>query len=304
VTESELALADWMTVRILASAKYRSLDQSIVRRVAAEAAQRFGDRNQAVKYARRKLHQAFGAFLSGSPARAVTEAVAAVRSGRSDLRTAAVSAMRAHASAAERASWLAPFYDQVAAWCGSPGSVADLACGLNPLAIPWMRLSPGASYWACEIDADLVAALADLGQIMPVRLTAVACDLVSSCPAPRADVALLLKTVTTIEQQHAGAAGRLLAGLDCRHVIVSLPRRSLSGRRGYRDDTGALIQTMMSGSRYRLADQAAFGNELLCHFTAGPGAVPSGPHHPPARRRAMNTYSRLSPVSGSPAKPP
>jgi 16S rRNA (guanine(1405)-N(7))-methyltransferase len=267
MAESQAAAADDLARRIRSSAKYRSLDEGLILRVTTEAAQRFRDRNQAAKYARRKLHQAFGAFLNGSPAREVTGMVAAVRSGRTDLRAAALPAMRAHASSAERALWLAPFYDQVAGWCGTPGSVVDLACGLNPLAIPWMRLSPGASYWACEIDAELVAALAGLDEIMPVRLTAATCDLVASPPALRADVALMLKTVTTIDRQSAGAAGRVLSVLDCRHVILSLPRRSLSGRREYSGDAGSIVREVAASGRYRIRHEAGFGSELLYHLT-------------------------------------
>jgi 16S rRNA (guanine(1405)-N(7))-methyltransferase len=266
MTGARSVLADEVTTRVLAAGKYRGLDQGIVRRIAAEAAERFSDRTLAVKYAKRKLHQAFGAFRHGSAARAVHTVVAEVGSGRADLTAAAADAMRAHASSAERIEWLTPLYRQVAEWCGTPSSVADLACGLNPLAIPWMRLAPGAAYWACEIDADLVAALAGLNEIMPARLTGQACDLVAAPPPVRADVGLLLKTVTTIEQQRPGAAAGVLAALDCRHVIVSLPRRSLSGRLGYADGADAIVRTAAAGSRYRVGSQAAFGDELVYHL--------------------------------------
>jgi 16S rRNA (guanine(1405)-N(7))-methyltransferase len=269
--ESEAAMADDLTQRILSSAKYRNLDETVVCRVATEAVRRFRDRSQRIKYAKRRLHQAFGAFLTGSPAEAVTAMVTAVRSGQADLRSAARSAMTAHASSAERAGWLEPFYDQVARWCGTPCSVADLACGLNPLAIPWMRLSPDATYWACEIDTALVAALAGLDEIMPVRFTAATRDLVASSPVVRADVALMLKTVTTIEQQEAGSAGRLLSALDCRHVVLSLPRRSLSGRRGYSGDADAIVAEVVAGSRYRVSAEASFGTEILYHLTPKAG---------------------------------
>jgi len=266
-TESELARAGDLARKILALPKYRSLDEALVRRVAAEAAQRVRDRGEALKYAKRKLHQGFGAFVHGSPAQSVTGFIGAAQAGAADPRPAALAAMRAHASAAERASWLEPLYDQVASWCGPAGSVADLACGLNPLAIPWMHLAPGAAYWACEIDAALVAALAGLESVLPVAVTARAVDLVAAPPACRADVALLLKTVTTLEQQRPGAAGRVLAALDCAHVIVSLPRRSLSGRREYTDDPAAAVAAAAAGSRYRLRDEAAFGNELVYHLS-------------------------------------
>lgn len=260
------ALGRQVAAQILASAKYGGLDPALVRRVAGEAAQRFGNRAQALKYARRKLHQAFGAFLVGSPVQAVNGVVAAVSSGQADVREAAVSAMRSHASAAQRAGLLVPFYAQVAAWCGEPDSVADLACGLNPLAIPWMALAPGAAYWACEIDGRLVAALAQLDPIMPASLTTSSRDLIVSPPRLRADVALLLKTVPTLEQQSKGASGRLLAALDCRHVILSLPRASITGRRQYANDAAALVREVIAGTGYQWAGQATFGDELVCHL--------------------------------------
>lgn len=260
------AAADELARRILASAKYRHLDEGLVRRVAAQAADRCADDGQAVKYAKRKLHQAVGAFTAGSPAAAVTGAVAAVRSGAADLRAASLAAMRAHASAAERARWLEPLYQQVADWCGTPASVADLACGLNPLAIPWMTLAPGASYWACEVDATLVTALAGLAEVMPVSLTVTGRDLVAAPPPLRADVALLLKTVTTLEQQAPGAAGRVLAALRCAHVVLSLPRRSLSGRRGYADDADAIAAAAVADSSYEIIARAQFGSEVLYHL--------------------------------------
>ncbi|HEY2551115.1 MAG TPA: hypothetical protein VGI64_11110 [Streptosporangiaceae bacterium] len=261
-TADDAAVSDELAAQILGSAKYRSLDPALVRRFTAEAASRFADRGRAAKYARRKLHQAYGAFLAGSPARAVTGVTEAVQSGRLPLREAALAAMRSHLSAAERAEWLDEFGEQLASWCGVLHSVADLACGLGPLAIPWLPLAPDASYWACEIDAGLVAALAGLGAVMPASITAVTCDLVGSPPELRADLALLLKTVPTLEQQRPGASARLLADLDCAQVVMSLPRTSLGGRQ-FTDDADALAREVTGGTRYVPRETAAFGNEVL-----------------------------------------
>jgi len=267
------AAVDDLTRRILGSAKYRSLDETLVRRVAAEATQRVANRKDAAKYAQRKLHQAVGAFLNGSPVAAVGAFVDAVAGGTAGTREAALAAMRAHASSAERAEWLSPLYDQVGEWCGAAGSVVDLACGLNPLAIPWMHLAAGARYAAFEVDGRLVEALAQLDGVMPVQLTATTCDLVAAPPAATADVALLLKTVTTLEQQRTGAAGRVLSGLACRHVILSLPRGSLSGRRAYVDDPAQIAAGAVAGSGYRIDAEATFGSEVVYHLTpdARPG---------------------------------
>jgi 16S rRNA (guanine(1405)-N(7))-methyltransferase len=253
--------------RILAARKYRTLDPAFVGRVAALAAGRFADPKAALKYAKRRLHQAVGAFATAGPAAAVDAAIDEILAGRTDARTALSAAMRAHASTAERLAWLEPFYRQMSDWCGPAGSVVDLGCGLNPLAIPWMSLAPEADYWCCEVDTGLVAALARLGEILPVRVHSVSCDLVAAPPRVKAEVALMLKLVNTLDQQDSGAAARLLLTIDCPQVLLSLPRRSLSGRRHYRVDTGELLARIIDGTGYVPADQRLFGDELLCHLT-------------------------------------
>lgn len=248
--------------QVMASAKYASLDQSFVRRIADEAADRCPDHGTAVKHARRKLHQAFGAFVTGSLGDAVRASVSAIRSGE-PVRAACLAAMRTHASTAERTAVLEPFYRQIEDWCGRPSTVADLACGLSPLAIPWLAAGPGATYWCCDIDGDLIAALPALSEPLGVALLAEPRDLVRPAGLPRAELVLLLKTLTTLERQRRGAGRDVLAALDAPRVVVSLPRGSLSSRRRYTDDPRAVIGAATAGSSYQLAAEAAFGDEAL-----------------------------------------
>ncbi|WP_425463590.1 16S rRNA (guanine(1405)-N(7))-methyltransferase [Micromonospora olivasterospora] len=284
---------------MLAAAKYRNLDPAFVERLAQEAAERFRDRGQAVKYAKRKLHQAFGAFVAGTPAQAVAACVAKIAAG-AEPKEAGREAMRAHASSAERVDWLEPFYERVAQWCGPASSVIDLACGLNPLAVPWMALAPGATYACYDVDRTMAEALRALGTVYPVRVNAAAVDLVAAVPAAGVDVALVLKTLTTVEQQRGGAAQRLIAALDCRHVVVSLPRRSLSGRRGYADDPDAIVQRAVHGTGYEVVDEAAFGTEALYHLvplagTAGRPAPAEGAAEPGATRPVVDVPATARP---------
>ncbi len=253
--------------RVLAAPKYRSLDPALVERFAAEAVARTRTPAEAVKHAKRKLHQAYGAFAAGSTARAVEACVDAVHAG-ADVRDACRAAMAAHASTAERVGHLDELAATVAGWCGTPGSVADLACGLGPLAIPWLALAPGAAYDCCDVDRDLVAALGRLGEILPVTVRARTCDLVADPPpAPGADLVLLLKTMTTLEQQRPGATAALLARLRSRHVVVSLPAGSLGGRRAYATDAAAAVERAAAGTGYGLAATARIGGEVVCHLT-------------------------------------
>jgi 16S rRNA (guanine(1405)-N(7))-methyltransferase len=123
--------------------------------------------------------------------------------------------------------------------------VLDLGCGVYPLALPWMSLG-SATYHAVDVDERPLATvrgfLALVGQ--PHRVAHR--DLVAA-PAPEpADVALLLKLVTTLDRQDPGAAARLVRGLQVAHAVVSFTTRTLGGRsrgmeRTYRDRLAGLV---------------------------------------------------------------
>ncbi len=248
--------------QIMTSTKYAGLDEEFVRRIASEAAERFRTQGDAVRYARRKLHQAFGAFVTGPLGDAVRACASAIRSGV-PVRTACVASMRRHASTAERAAVLDEFYRQIERWCGRPSTVADLACGLSPLAIPWLATGPDATYWCCDIDRDLIGELPRLSEPFGVAVIAEPRDLVRPASLPPADLVLLLKTLSTLELQRGGAAREVLAALDAPRVVVSLSRGSLSYRRRYADDPLEVIGKAAAGSSYQLASQAEFGREML-----------------------------------------
>lgn len=260
------ARAHDVAMRVLASPKYRELEPSFVARIASEATRSSSSTEAAVKLAKRRLHQAFGAFLHGRPAVAVRDAVKAVRDGSTPLDTAFVTAMRAHASTAERVPHLDRFGELIGEWSPGTHSVVDLACGLSPLAIPWLPLEPGASYSCCDIDTALASALLELNQVLDVDVQASCCDLVRDPPSLHADLALLLKTMPTLEQQAPGSTRRVIERLQCGHVVLSLPTRSLGGRVGYTSDGLQRVVDLVQGTRYSVAGDAAIGREHFFHL--------------------------------------
>ena len=109
-------------------------------------------------------------------------------------------------------------------------SVIDLACGLNPLAIPWMPLAPGAPYAAYDVYADMVAFLDAALALLPVDGHAAQRDVLRAVPQAPAQVAFLLKAIPCLEQIDPAAVRRLLATVPAAHLLVSFPVRSLGGR--------------------------------------------------------------------------
>jgi 16S rRNA (guanine(1405)-N(7))-methyltransferase len=225
---------DPLVERVLASAKYRSLDPAFVTRIVAEVRPTVRSDGEAVKAAKRRLHQAFGAFTGGRPVAALSRAREALAADPDD-RDALVAALRTHASTAERVAHLDAVAALVAEWCGRPASVVDLACGLGPLATPWLDLAPDCRYWCCDIDRAMVDGLRAVAPFLPVELTAETVDLVARTVTEPADVALALKVVTTLDQQRPGRSAEVLGALRCPDVVVSVPTGSLGGGRRYAD---------------------------------------------------------------------
>ncbi|HEX7173093.1 MAG TPA: 16S rRNA methyltransferase [Candidatus Limnocylindria bacterium] len=230
--------------RVRRSARYRDVDPVMLGRLAAEELPRARNVDEAVKRVKRRLHQAVGAFRrAGHP-----PALAAAWTGRLDepsFRAACAEAMRGHTSTRERLPHLETFFADIWAMTGKPRRVLDLGCGLNPLALPWMGIG-GAAYEAVDVDERPLATVRDFLALVgqPHRVTRR--DLVAVPVAEPADVALLLKLVTTLDRQDSTAAARLLMGVNAEHAVVTFTTRTLGGRsrgmeRAYRDRLATVV---------------------------------------------------------------
>lgn len=236
--------------RVLRSPRYRDVEPSLLHRLAAEELPKARNADDAVKRVKRRLHQAIGAYRGGRAA----DPLAGVRAawsgdlGAPDLRAACLEVMRRHASTAERLADLDRFYASIWELTGDPpATLVDLGCGLGPLALPWMRLPPAATYHACDVDRQSLAVVGAFLELAGQPHAVHACDLVASgAPSVTADVALLLKLVPLLDHQDPSAAVRALRALDAVYAVVSFPSRSLGGRRG-----------MAAAYRRRLDDLAA-----------------------------------------------
>ena len=250
--------------RVLRSSRYRDVDPVLLHRLAHEELARARNADDAVKRVKRRLHQAVGAFRGAARRSSIAEAWSGDVSDPR-FRDACAAALRGHASTRERVPHLDTFYTGIWAVSGVPGRLLDLGCGLGPLSLPWMGLARDATYVASDVDRrplGTVGAFLELvGQPHRVEVR----DLVADPPSERADVALLLKLVTTLDRQDAGAAVRLLRALNVGRAVVSFPGRSLGGRgkgmeRSYRDRLDRLVA---DAGRVREVAEASVANELV-----------------------------------------
>jgi 16S rRNA (guanine(1405)-N(7))-methyltransferase len=222
---------DALVAAVRKSSKYRRVCEDVAHGIGERELAKGRRLKDAVKATKKKLHQVGGAYLDGGTDYVAWLDELKAASGDSvDFRRTCARVMGHHSSTRERLEILDQFYATVLAGLPPIRSVLDLACGFNPLAIPWMGLPDGATYYAYDIYEDMVEFLQAFMKLTSVRGQAVACDVLRSCPKPRVDLALVLKSIPCLEQIDKSAGAKLLDTIDADHVLVSFPVHSLGGR--------------------------------------------------------------------------
>ncbi len=235
--QNDPGLIDHLISEVTANAKYRTITPDLIRSIGAKELAQNHSFKEAVKATRSKLHQIGGSYQEKKIdyARFQAECAAAVQGAGAvksspQMRQTLSNMMKLHASTRERLPILAEFYDRVFKSIGPIHSIVDLACGLNPLAAPWMPLAPGARYIAIDIYQDMVDFLNQYFSLMGINGYAQAIDLFQSIPPDHFQVALLLKTLPCLEQVDKTIGQRLLESIQADFILVSYPVASLGGR--------------------------------------------------------------------------
>lgn len=227
--ESDLAA---VVSAVSASRKYRSLCTDTLRRIAAQELPKHKSLKQAIKATKRRLHQVYAAFEADVDYEGLYQNLQAAHEAgdEGDFRAACREGLAQHSSTRERLSILDEFYAEIWQRTGPPSSVLDLGCGLNPLALPWMRLPESSSYTPLDIDAERVRFLNRYLVLLGRPPLARCQDLLLQPPEEEVDVALLLKTAASLERQAEGATVQLIEDLRASFVVVSFAVQSLTGR--------------------------------------------------------------------------
>jgi len=259
--------ADFLTQLVAAvqeSTKYRTVSPTLIRTIGAQELAKRRNLKEAVKATKNKLHQIAGAYQMGKvDYQNWALRLEAAAGDPATLHTLARTIMAHHASTRERLGILEEFYGTLFAGLPPISSLLDLACGLNPLTIPWMSLPAGVRYYACDIYQDQIDFLNQCFAVLGVRGEAQTCDLLQACPAQTVDVALLLKTIPCLEQADKAIGGKLLAEINASVLFVSFPAQSLGGhRKGMTVNYEQHFQDLVVGKPWRI-ERFAFATELV-----------------------------------------
>ena len=229
------------------SKKYRDTSEATIRALAVEALRQYKKVKPAVKAVRVRLHSIMAPYL-GDPdysAAATTLTTAYASHDPALIHQTCWEIMAHHLSTRERLPILTEFYQQIFAITGKPQALLDIACGLNPLALPWMELPGLTDFYAYDIHEPRIQFLNHFFELNGLRPRAILQDVALNFPQEEGDVALFLKEMPRFERNYHGLGRPLLEALRVRHIVLSFPEVSTHGGRNlvnrYRDFCHQLI---------------------------------------------------------------
>lgn len=190
--------------------------------------------NVLVSSSRKILRERFGVFIK-KPITSFYKKLSSIDSFDSPIID---TLLESHQSTFERLPYYESFYPLLFDKLFSLGlstnfSLADLACGYNPLAYKYLPVKPN-KYFACDLSSVEMSLIDSFFQNQKISGSAVGFDLLSDYFASYAfsnsfDVIFMLKALDSLESVKKHASKILLSKLNFKFLVVSFPLVSIGG---------------------------------------------------------------------------
>ena len=228
--ESEI---DAIVAVIKQSRKYRDTSEETIRQLAVVALKQHKKPKQVVKAVRKRLHSIMAPYLGDPDYKEVSTALTAAFAigDKEQVEQICRGALYSHLSTRERLPIMEDFYHKIFQITGTPRSILDIACGLNPLAFPWMNLPESVRYYAYDIHEPRIDFINHYFTLQSLPPLAKIQDVALRFPREDADVALFLKEMPRFERNYPGTGRDFLAALPVRYLVISFPSISTHGGR-------------------------------------------------------------------------
>lgn len=248
------------------SKKYGDTSEQTIRELAVEALRRYKKPKQAIKAVRAQLHSIMAPYLGDPDYAAAKERLTAVFAAADpeQIKAACADIMAAHLSTRERLPLLDSFYREIFAVTGRPSSLLDIACGLNPLAFPWMDLPPGAQFHAYDIHEPRIDFLNHYFRRQGLPPLARVQDVARQFPQETADVALFLKEMPRFVRNYGDLGRPLLQALRARWLVVSYPAVSTHGGRNLTNRYREFMAQLTDGLPWTTTEILFDGELVFC----------------------------------------
>jgi 16S rRNA (guanine(1405)-N(7))-methyltransferase len=248
------------------SKKYRDTSEETIRELAVVALQQHKKPKAAVKAVRKRLHSIMAPYL-GDPAYAeAAEALTAVfaTGDQSAVKETCAEILDTHLSTRERQPLLDTFYKRIFEVTGKPTSLMDIACGLNPLAFPWMELEAPIDFWAYDIHEPRIDFINHYFKLQGLPEYAVLQDVALQFPQETADVALFLKEMPRFERNYHGQGRPLLEAIRAKWLVISYPTISTHGGRNLTNRYRDFMAQLIDGKPWPMTELLFEGEMVFC----------------------------------------
>jgi 16S rRNA (guanine(1405)-N(7))-methyltransferase len=246
--------------------RYHQMDSDLIRRLVEGELHKGRAGKAVVKAVRNKLHQVGSAYQeTGIPYASLAQTLAGLTTElhSAEIKDFCRSAMYSHTSTRERLPILDQFYTSIFTELEPPSQILDAACGLHPLAVPWMPLPTHCTYSACDIYSDMVDFINGFLTHFNLPGKAFSCDLTSQLPALNPDTVFLLKTIPVLDQLQSGCVETLLDKIPAKQWVISFPAQSLSGRsKGMQQNYARRFQELVQSKPWQVK-RLDFPGELV-----------------------------------------
>jgi 16S rRNA (guanine(1405)-N(7))-methyltransferase len=257
-----------MVSRILSSRKYKNLE--IPRETIIDLIQKSSEIKKdrdLEKAVRQKLHNIIAPYLENLDYDTALAELNAFNIGdESDIQKYCLRILSAHASTKERIPIMREFYAAIFQACGKPSSILDLACGLNPFALPWMDLPTQTVYHAYDLHQpriDLINAFFSLLGRSPLAEKR---DILVDPPKINADMAFFFKEAHRFEQRQHGCNRAFWQALNVNTLVVSLPAANLTGSHSMLEGQRILVERTIQGLPWKV-HEILFDTEIVFCIT-------------------------------------
>lgn len=261
------AFFDSLIQAVEVSRKYRDLQipHATLQDILAYESQHSNSRKELEANFRKSLHNIIAPYLEDINYPAETESLRKLYDqdpSQEFLKSWCTNIMRRHASSRERLPFLDFFYKKIFTKIGTPKSILDLACALDPLGLAWMNLPPSTEFTAFDINQPRLAFLGTFFQYFFPNAQAIHQDILTEIPYQEADCAFFFKEAHRLERRRAGSNRELFARLNVKWLVVTLPSRDLAGHHSLEAYHTTLIEKSIEGQPWGLTTDMA-GDELI-----------------------------------------
>lgn len=262
----ENQLVQELMAQIINSRKYRQLglNPATVEDLIRQEASLYASQKTILKSVKRKLHNIVAPYLGEPDYDALTKELNQIEDSAIDsppLQAFCLKVLSHHASTAERIPFMADLYTALFMATGTPQTILDLACGLHPLAFPWMGLPTSVCYHAYDIIQPRVDFINAFFKKIGLAPLAENRDVLVNPPDCPADLGIFFKEAHRFEKRQAGSNRAFWKTLNVATLAVSLPSTDLSGTHSLQEGHRKLVHVNLP--EHTTVDEILIGNELI-----------------------------------------